>query len=730
MGSSRVVVIGGGVAGTSIAYHLVQRGHPDVLLLERDELTSGSTFHSAGLVGQLRSSVTLTRMMMHSTDLYRRLADGDGRRSGMARGGIAAARVLARAPAGAGAARGMGPDLRAAAADRLHGGGARALAAVRSERDPRRRVAPDRRPDRSEQPRDGDGGGRAPRWRRDPIARPRDRHRRRTRPRPRRHDRARRPDRRGRRRERRRHLRHADRAPGGRRGRGRALRAPVRPDGADRRRPGRPADDARPRPPRVLPSRGGRRARHGRLRTRPRPLDGPGRPPRRLQPPPPGRGLGPVRVDRRERAVPGAGAPRRRHRPDDQRARGVLARRRVPPGTDRGGRLLRGGGVRRTRDRRRRRHRHGAGRLDRGRRAGVGPLEDGRPPARPAVPVAPVRDRTRLRDLRDELRHPLSGGGTHGRPAAEDAADLRPPGVPRRRVRREVGLGARELVRVERRPRPRGPAAVRLGGRTLVDGDRDRAPGRPRTRRAVRRVELREDRGHRPGRGALPPAGIRERRGARARIRRLHADAERARRHRVRPDRHAPGGGPVPAGDRDGVGRARPRMAPEQPPGCARRDPRRHVLPRLPRRVGAGVARDPRSPQHRRPLERRLPVHGRAPDRRGGRPLPRTARHLRRRARLGALSGHGVRGAAVRRAARGGRAARPDPRRLPCDRLAPHREGVSSVGHGHHARGRSLRGRAWGSRSARAAASSARRRSMRRVDRSACCRASSWRTRA
>jgi 4-methylaminobutanoate oxidase (formaldehyde-forming) len=68
MGSSRVVVIGGGVAGTSIAYHLAQRGHPDVLLLERDELTSGSTFHSAGLVGQLRSSVTLTRMMMHSTD--------------------------------------------------------------------------------------------------------------------------------------------------------------------------------------------------------------------------------------------------------------------------------------------------------------------------------------------------------------------------------------------------------------------------------------------------------------------------------------------------------------------------------------------------------------------------------------------------------------------------------------------------------------------------------------
>ncbi len=69
----RAVVIGGGVAGTSIAYHLAELGWRDVALLERDQLTSGSTFHSAGLVGQLRSSVSLTRMMMYSTELYRRL---------------------------------------------------------------------------------------------------------------------------------------------------------------------------------------------------------------------------------------------------------------------------------------------------------------------------------------------------------------------------------------------------------------------------------------------------------------------------------------------------------------------------------------------------------------------------------------------------------------------------------------------------------------------------------
>jgi 4-methylaminobutanoate oxidase (formaldehyde-forming) len=73
---ARVVIIGGGVGGASIAYHLAQLGERDVVLLERDELTSGSTFHSAGLVGQLRSSVPLTRLMMDSVELYRKLDCG------------------------------------------------------------------------------------------------------------------------------------------------------------------------------------------------------------------------------------------------------------------------------------------------------------------------------------------------------------------------------------------------------------------------------------------------------------------------------------------------------------------------------------------------------------------------------------------------------------------------------------------------------------------------------
>jgi 4-methylaminobutanoate oxidase (formaldehyde-forming) len=78
MDHARAVIIGGGVGGTSIAYHLAERGWTDIVLVDRAELTSGSTFHSAGLVGQLRGSVTLTTMMMYGAGLYRRLAAETG----------------------------------------------------------------------------------------------------------------------------------------------------------------------------------------------------------------------------------------------------------------------------------------------------------------------------------------------------------------------------------------------------------------------------------------------------------------------------------------------------------------------------------------------------------------------------------------------------------------------------------------------------------------------------
>ncbi len=70
---SEIVIIGGGVVGCSIAYQLARRGKTDVTVLERRRLTEGSTWHAAGLVGQLRTSGSLTRLMRLSTATYQTL---------------------------------------------------------------------------------------------------------------------------------------------------------------------------------------------------------------------------------------------------------------------------------------------------------------------------------------------------------------------------------------------------------------------------------------------------------------------------------------------------------------------------------------------------------------------------------------------------------------------------------------------------------------------------------
>ena len=67
--STKVVVIGGGVIGCSVAYHLTKFGWKDVVLLERDQLTSGTTWHAAGLVGQLGATSTITKLRKYSLDL-------------------------------------------------------------------------------------------------------------------------------------------------------------------------------------------------------------------------------------------------------------------------------------------------------------------------------------------------------------------------------------------------------------------------------------------------------------------------------------------------------------------------------------------------------------------------------------------------------------------------------------------------------------------------------------
>ena len=74
---AQIVVIGGGIIGCSTAYHLARDHKADVVLLEQGKLTSGSTWHAAGLVGQLRSSASITQVLKYSVDLYKRLDSRD-----------------------------------------------------------------------------------------------------------------------------------------------------------------------------------------------------------------------------------------------------------------------------------------------------------------------------------------------------------------------------------------------------------------------------------------------------------------------------------------------------------------------------------------------------------------------------------------------------------------------------------------------------------------------------
>jgi 4-methylaminobutanoate oxidase (formaldehyde-forming) len=79
---ANVVIIGGGVIGCSMAYHLAKIGFSDVVLLERQQLTSGTTWHAAGLVGQLRTSINMTKLAKYTSELYRGLEDETGQATG------------------------------------------------------------------------------------------------------------------------------------------------------------------------------------------------------------------------------------------------------------------------------------------------------------------------------------------------------------------------------------------------------------------------------------------------------------------------------------------------------------------------------------------------------------------------------------------------------------------------------------------------------------------------
>ena len=76
--TAKTVIIGGGIIGCSTAYHLAKLGQTDTVLLERKKLTSGTTFHAAGLVGQLRSNANITQLLGYSVDLYNKIEQETG----------------------------------------------------------------------------------------------------------------------------------------------------------------------------------------------------------------------------------------------------------------------------------------------------------------------------------------------------------------------------------------------------------------------------------------------------------------------------------------------------------------------------------------------------------------------------------------------------------------------------------------------------------------------------
>ena len=85
--SAKVVVIGGGVTGCSTAYHLAKFGWKDTILLERDQLTSGTTWHAAGLIGQIGASATITKLRNYSLNLYKDLEKETGLATGLKQNG-------------------------------------------------------------------------------------------------------------------------------------------------------------------------------------------------------------------------------------------------------------------------------------------------------------------------------------------------------------------------------------------------------------------------------------------------------------------------------------------------------------------------------------------------------------------------------------------------------------------------------------------------------------------
>ncbi len=469
---ARAVVIGGGVGGCAILYWLARLGWDDVVLVERAELTSGSTFHSAGLVGQLRSSLSLTKMMMESVQLYRSLEEEVGLETGWREVGslrlASSQERMEEIARQAGWAKTFGLPLELISPKEaqelfppLSTDGVLGAAFLPTDGyvDPSQLTLALAEGARRR------GAGIEQRTRVVGITYP-------PRPRRRRGDRPR-PDRDRRRRQCGRHVRGRDRGA-------RRRQRPDRPDGArvpDHQACGtsaRDADDARSHAPRVLPARVGR-AGHGRVRAQLCAL-GSRRHSFRLQLEAPRGGLAPLRgadgERRHARSVPQRHGGRQAH----QRAGGLHSGRRVHPRPDRRSRLL--GRRRILRARAGRRGRDGEARrgVDRRRHALARRLAHGLSPLRRLLPQPRLHGRTHEGDLRDVLRRQVPGARAPGRTPAARLTRVRAAARAWRGVRRKVRLGARELVRAERGACRRDAPAQGLGGKALVGGDRRRAP--------------------------------------------------------------------------------------------------------------------------------------------------------------------------------------------------------------------------------------------------------------
>ena len=148
---ARCVVIGGGIIGCSVAYHLAKLGWRDVVLLERKRLTSGTTWHAAGLIGQLRGSSTLTKLAKYSAALMAELEAETGLATGFRQNGSLSLALSAERLEELKRQATMGKVWGVEALYAVAGRGARQASADRPQGRDRRPVDPRQRPGRSRQ---------------------------------------------------------------------------------------------------------------------------------------------------------------------------------------------------------------------------------------------------------------------------------------------------------------------------------------------------------------------------------------------------------------------------------------------------------------------------------------------------------------------------------------------------------------------------------------------------